>query len=118
MSTRIVIHCALFVLAQGMLLQAVHAQAPAPDPSEPALTLLLSSTEIPTGGHVTISGIAYPQPGVQVSVTVTPPAGSPSVLLVTPNSDGRYSMTYGLTHNTGTYAVSARAGAKTAAAKS
>jgi hypothetical protein len=51
-------------------------------------------------------------------VTVTPPAGGPSVLLVTPHSDGRYSTTYGLTHNTGTYAVSAQAGAKTAAAKS
>jgi hypothetical protein len=118
MSARIVIRSALFVLAQVMLLQAAHAQAPAPDPNEPALTLVLSSTEIPTGGHVTISGLAYPQPGVRVSVTVTPPAGGQSVLLVTPNNDGRYSTTYGLTHNTGTYAVSAQAGAKTAAAKS
>jgi len=118
MSSRILIHRALFVLAHAMLVQAIGAQAPAPDPKEPALTLLLSSTEIPTGGRVTISGLAYPQPGVQVIVTVTPPAGGPSVLLVTPNSDGRYSTTYGLTHNTGTYAVSAQAGAKTAPAKS
>ena len=118
MSSRMLIPRALFVLAHAMLLQTLRAQAPAPDPNEPALTLVLSSTEIPTGGHVTISGLAFPQPGAQVSVTVVPPTGGPSVLLVTPNSDGRYSTTFAMTHNTGVYAVSAQAGAKTAAAKS
>jgi len=93
------------------------AQAPAPDPNEPALTLELSATDVPKNGHVTILGLAYPEPGVQVAVTVTPPSGGSTVLAVTPNTEGRYSIVFGLTQQLGLYKVNAQAGAKTAAAK-
>jgi len=114
MTPRIIVRMIACVLAAPL---AASAQAPAPDPDEPALTLELSSTELPTNGRVTISGLAYPQPGVQVSVTISPPSGGPSVWLVTPDKNGHYSTIYGLTHNTGVYKVSAQAGAKTATAK-
>ncbi len=92
------------------------AQAPALNASDPAVTLVLSAAEIPTNGTVKISGMAYPQPGVQVHVTVTPPSGGPSVLLAPQDKDGNYAITFGSTRAAGVYKVSAQAGAKSGAA--
>jgi hypothetical protein len=101
------------VLVACIFAMPIFARAQAPDPNEAALTLALSATELPTNGRVTISGLAYPQPGVQVRVTVTLPSGSPSVLVVSPDNGGRYSIMFGMTQNAGDYTVSAQAGAKT-----
>jgi hypothetical protein len=88
------------------------AQAPALNASDPAVTLVLSPTELPTNGTVKISGMAYPQPGVQVHVTVTPPSGGPSVLVAPQDKNGNYAITFGSTKSQGLYKVSAQAGAK------
>jgi hypothetical protein len=95
----------LVLLASPLL-----AQAPAPD--EPSVTLAVSPTEIPVNGTITMSGLGYPQPGVPVNVTVTPPSGTATTLNATPDKNGRYSVTYTRTPVTGSYKVSAQVGAK------
>ncbi len=77
------------------------AQAPAPDPNEPALTLAVSPSETPPGGTITVSGLTYPQPGVQVLVTITPPGSGPTSLTATPDTAGRYRMTFSRTSSHG-----------------
>src|SRR5580704_13533241 len=96
----------LLVLLASPLL----AQAPAPD--EPSVTLAVTPTEIPVNGTITMSGLGYPQPGVPVNVTVTPPSGTATTLNATPDKNGRYSVTYTRTPVTGSYKVSAQVGAK------
>jgi len=86
------------------------AQAPTPSASDPSATLTALPADLPTNGVVTLSGLAYPEPGVQIRLTVTPPSGGPEVLLTTPDKDGRYSFLYGHTHAQGLYKVSAQAG--------
>jgi hypothetical protein len=92
------------------------AQAPAPDPNEPALTLAVSPSETPPGGTITVSGLTYPQPGVQVLVTITPPGGGPTSLSATPDTSGRYRVTFSRTSSHGVYGVSAQMGPKSASA--
>lgn len=96
--------------------RSVLAQAPAPDPNEPALTLAVSPAETPPGGTITVSGLTYPQPGIQVLVTITPPGGGPSALSATPDTSGHYRVSFSRTSGHGVYKVSARMGAKGAAA--
>ncbi|HEY7876633.1 MAG TPA: hypothetical protein VIC55_00330 [Gemmatimonadaceae bacterium] len=104
------------LLLACLLTRPVMAQAPAPDANDPALTLTVSPAETPPNGAITLSGLAYPQPGVQVLVTVTPPGGAASALSATPDKTGHYSVIFGRTQGTGTYKVSAQSGGKGAAA--
>jgi len=67
-------------------------------------------------GQVTISGFAFPDVAGQVHITVSMPSGGPSVLLATPDKNGRYSIIFGQTGAEGSYKVSARAGDKGVAA--
>ncbi len=90
--------------------RSVAAQAPTPSGGgDPGATLTASPTDVPTHGTVTLSGLAFPEPGVQIRLTVTPPSGGPEVLLTTPDKDGRYSFLYGQTNAQGLYKVSAQA---------
>ena len=64
------------------------AQAPAPSAGDPSATLTALPTDLPTDGVATLSGLAYPEPGVQIRLTVTPPSGGPEVLLTTKRVHG------------------------------
>jgi hypothetical protein len=101
----------LLVMLFGPLVVA-RAQMPAPDPNAPGLTLTISPVEAPMNGRVTISGIAFPDVAGQVRVTISMPSGGPSVLVVSPDAHGRYSIVFGQTGAEGTYKVSAVAGPK------
>lgn len=92
-------------------------QAPTADPGEPGITLTVSPSDIPTNGTVRIAGLAYPQPGGQVRITVSMPSGGPSVLVTTPDKTGHYSLLFGQTAAQGTYTVSVQAGEKNAPVK-
>lgn len=87
------------------------------DPNDPGITLTVSPSDIPTNGTVRIAGLAYPQPGAQVRVTISLPSGAPTVFIVTPDKTGHYSLLFGQTAAQGTYTVSVQAGEKNAPAK-
>ena len=106
----------LTVALTTVALCALPAAAQAPDPDEPSVTLAVSPSEIPVNGTITISGLAYPQPGVPVSVTVASPSGTATALSATPDKTGRYNVTFTRTPVTGSYKVSAQVGAKGAPA--
>ena len=93
------------------------ARAQAPDPNEPSVTLAVSPDEVPVNGHVSISGLGYPQPGTPVSVTVTGPSGPPTTTTSTPDKTGKYSVTFSKTPVAGSYSISAQIGAKGIPAK-
>ena len=103
------------IILIGGFATAVRAQAPSQD--EPSVTLAVSPDEVPVNGHVTISGLGYPQPGTPVSVTVTGPSGAPTTTASTPDKNGHYSVTFSKTPVAGNYAISAQIGAKGAPAK-
>ncbi len=88
------------------------AQAPPPNSNNPTVTLDVSPSTTPPNGTVTVSGLAYPQPGIQVLVTITPPGGGPTALTATPDTGGHYQVTFSRTAGTGMYRVSAQAGKK------
>ena len=97
----------------GILLAApAMAQAPPPNSNDPTVTLSVSPATTPPNGTITVSGLAYPQPGIQVLVTITPPAGAPTSLTATPDTGGHYQVNFSRTAGTGTYRVSAQAGKK------
>ena len=99
------------MLVAALCGRSAAAQAPAPSAGgDPGATVTAAPADLPTNGTVTLSGLAYPEPGVQIRLTVTPPAGGPEVLLTTPDKDGRYSFLYGHTQAQGLYKVSAQAG--------
>ncbi len=104
------------VLVFGM--SAAVAQAQAPDPDEPSVTLAVSPDEVPVNGHVGISGLGYPQPGTPVSITVTGPSGSPTTVTAMPDKTGKYSLIFNRTPVAGSYSVAAQIGAKGVPAKS
>jgi hypothetical protein len=98
------------VVALAILVPPARAQAP--DQNEPSVTLAVSPDEVPVNGHVSISGLGYPQPGTPVSVTVTGPSGPPATTTSTPDKTGKYSLTFSKTPVAGSYTVSAQIGAK------
>ena len=106
----------LVVLLSCVVAVPAMAQAPAPNADDPALTLTVSPAETPPNGAITISGLAYPQPGVPVLVTITPPGGGATSLTATPDKTAHYSVTFARTQGTGTYKVSAQDGPKGVAA--
>ncbi len=92
---------------------AAHAlSAQAPDTSDASATASVAPQTISTNGSVTITGLAYPQPGAEISMTVTSPAGAATVVGLTPNASGRYTSTFSKTAAEGEYTVSVQAGAK------
>ena len=58
------------------------------------MTLSVTPQELATNGTVTISGLAYAQPGVHISMSVTPPSGGATVVDLTANASGRYTSTF------------------------
>jgi hypothetical protein len=93
------------------------ARAQAPDPNEPATTLTVSPTDIPTNGRVTLSGLAIPGSNSQVRLTVTAPGAPAAVLVTSPDANGRYSIMFGGTQVEGAYQVTAQLGTQGAQAK-
>jgi hypothetical protein len=106
------VHAFLVTCLIAVAAIATTARAQAPDLNEPSVTLAVSPSEVPVNGHVSISGLGYPQPGTPVSITVTGPSGSPTTASATPDKNGRYSLTFNKTPVAGDYAVSAQVGAK------
>ncbi|MEO7039313.1 MAG: hypothetical protein ABI446_06685 [Gemmatimonadaceae bacterium] len=100
----------LFALA---LASPLSAQAPSAD--DPPVTLTVVPSSIAKGGHVTLSGLAYAQPGVPVQLSIALPTGAPTVLTVTPDAKGRYSAIFAQTGTEGEYRISATQGKSTAA---
>jgi hypothetical protein len=90
--------------------------AQAPDTSDASMTLSVSPQELAKNGTVAITGLAYPQPGVRISMTVTPPSGTATTVDITPNASGHYTSTFVKTGAEGEYKVSVQAGAKGAPA--
>ena len=86
------------ILATCISARVLSAQAP--DTSDASMTLSVSPQELAKNGTVAITGLAYPQPGVRISMTVTPPSGTAFVK----------------TGAEGEYKVSVQAGAKGAPA--
>jgi hypothetical protein len=99
-------------------LSAQLLSAQAPDTSGASMTLSVMPEAIPKNGTVTISGLAYPQPGVKLSMTVTPPSGPATTVDLTPNASGHYTSTFMKTAAEGEYAVIVKAAAKGAPARS
>lgn len=97
-----------FLTAPDVTAFAPVARAQAPDPDEASVTLDVAPSEIPVNGHITLSGLGYPEPGVTVSVTVTPPTGAAIALAQAPDASGRYRVVFDRTSTPGTYTVLAR----------
>jgi hypothetical protein len=92
--------------------------AQAPDTSDATVTVSVSPQELAKNGTVTITGIAYVQPGAHISLSVTPPSGGAMVLDVVPNAAGRYTSSFAKTSAEGDYKVSVQAGKQSAPAAS
>lgn len=91
--------------------------AQTPDTSDASVTLTVAPQAISTNGTVTVSGLAYPQPGGKISLTVTPPAGAATTVDLIPNASGHYTSTFAKTSTEGEYKVSVQAGANGAPAR-
>src|ERR1700722_14168591 len=111
------VHAFLVTCLIAVAAIATTARAQAPDLNEPSVTLAVSPSEVPVNGHVSISGLGYPQPGTPVSITVTGPSGPPTTATSTPDKNGKYSLTFYKTPVAGSYTVSAQIGAKGTPAK-
>ncbi len=92
--------------------------AQTPDTSDASATISVTPQAISTNGTVNVSGLAYPQPGGKISLTVTSPSGAATTVDLTPNASGRYTSTFSKTSAEGEYRVSVQAGAKGAPARS
>lgn len=92
--------------------------AQAPDTTDATVTVSVSPQELAKNGTVTITGVAYVQPGAHISLSVTPPSGGATVLDVVPNAAGRYTSTFVKTSAEGDYKVSVQAGKQSAPAAS
>ena len=92
--------------------------AQTPDTSDASATISVTPQAISTNGTVNVSGLAYPQPGGRISLTVTAPSGAATTVDLTPNASGRYTSTFSKTSAEGEYRVSVQAGAKGAPARS
>ena len=92
--------------------------AQTPDTSDASATISVTPQAISTNGTVNVSGLAYPQPGGRISLTVTSPSGAATTVDLTPNASGRYTSTFSKTSAEGEYRVSVQAGAKGAPARS
>jgi hypothetical protein len=92
--------------------------AQAPDTSGASMTLSVMPEAIPKNGTVTVSGIAYPHPGVKLSMTVTPPSGPASTVDIVLDASGHYTTTFTKTAVEGEYAVVVKAAAQGAPARS
>jgi hypothetical protein len=86
--------------------------AQTPDTSDASATLAVSPQAIAINGTVTASGLAYPQPGGKISMTVTSPSGAVTTTDLAPNASGRYTSTFSKTSAEGNYTVSVQAGGK------
>ena len=84
--------------------------AQTPDTSDASVTMSVAPQAISTNGTVTVSGLAYPQPGGKISLTVTPPSGAATTVDVAPNASGHYASTFSKTSAEGEYRVSVHAG--------
>ncbi|HSC30376.1 MAG TPA: hypothetical protein VLD17_01535 [Gemmatimonadaceae bacterium] len=104
------------LLLAWALAQPARAQAPAPSADDPDLTMAVSPTETPPNGPITISGLAYPQAGLNVLITITAPGGVKSSLTAVPDKDAHYSVVFSGTRATGAYTVSVQDGPKGAQA--
>ncbi len=102
------------ILATCISARVLSAQAP--DTSDASMTLSVSPQELAKNGTVAITGLAYPQPGVRISMTVTPPSGTATIADITPNASGHYTSKFVKTGAEGEYKVSVQAGAKGAPA--
>ena len=106
----------LIIAITCVFARALAAQAP--DTSDASVTLSVAPQELAKNGTVTITGLAYSQPGVRISLTVTPPSGGATVVDLTPNSSHRYTSTFVKTSAEGEYKVSVQAGTQGAPARS
>jgi hypothetical protein len=106
----------LALLFGGLIAAPALAQT-APDPNAPAVTLTVKPATIPINGTVTIAGVGYPQPGLQIVVTITSPSGVATTLNAVPDNNGKYRVVFSKTPAEGTYIVGAMFGAKGAPAK-
>lgn len=116
MNIRISLPLLLALLTGGLTAAPAVAQI-APDPNAPAVTLTVKPATIPINGTVTIAGVGYPQPGVQIVVTITSPSGAATTLNTVPDNNGNYHVVFSKTPVEGTYTVGATFGAKGAPAK-
>jgi hypothetical protein len=105
----------LMVAIACVCARALAAQTP--DTSGASVTMSVTPQEIATNGTVTVSGLAYPQPGARISMTVTSPSGAATITDLTPNASGRYTSTFSKTSTEGEYKVSVQAGANGAPAR-
>jgi hypothetical protein len=92
--------------------------AQAPDTADATATISVSPQELAKNGTVTVTGMAYVQPGAHISLSITPPSGGAIAIDVVPNAAGHYSSTFVKTSTEGEYKVSVQAGAKDAPARS
>lgn len=106
----------LIIAIACVIARALAAQTP--DTSGASVTMSVTPPAISTNGTVTVSGLAYPQPGVKISMTVTPPSGAATTIDLAPNASGRYTSTFSKTSAEGEYKVSVQEGAKGAPARS
>jgi hypothetical protein len=105
----------LIIAITCVFARALTAQTP--DTSDAWATMSVTPQEIATNGTVTVSGLAYPQPGGKISLTVTSPSGTATTVDLAPNASGRYTSTFSKTSVEGEYKVSVHAGAKDAPAR-
>ena len=106
----------LIIAIACVFARALAAQEP--DTSDASVTLSVAPQELAKNGTVTITGLAYSQPGVHISMSVTPPSGEATVVDLTANASGRYTSTFVKTSTEGEYKVSVQAGKQGAPARS
>jgi len=106
----------LIIAIACVFARALAAQAP--DTSDASVTLSVAPQELAKNGTVTITGLAYSQPGMRISLSVTPPSGGATVVDLTPNASGRYTSTFVKTSTEGEYKVSVQAGKQGVPARS
>jgi hypothetical protein len=87
------------------------------DPSDPGLSVTVGPTSIPVNGTGTISGIGYPQPGLQLVVTIVSPANVTASYNLVPNFEGRYQTVFSKTPVAGDFKITVQPGGKGAGAK-
>jgi chaperonin cofactor prefoldin len=87
------------------------------DPNDPGLSVTVNPATIPVNGTVTIAGIGYPQPGLQLVVTIVSPADVTTTYNLVPNSEGRYQTVFSKTPVEGDYKITVQPGGKGAGAK-
>lgn len=106
------------LLLSAFCMSAHLLPAQAPDTSGASMTLSVMPEAIPQNGTVTVSGLAFPQPGVKLSMTVTPPSGPASTVDLNLDASGHYTSTFVQTAVEGDYSVVVGAAAQGTPARS